>query len=128
MVAEWIRSKEHVSYCIAKSKDEKMAKLYKFNQSDSKLVEKILDDDVAMINHMILNKGDFMPEHDSNSNVYMIIIRGALSISLNHEPEKKYENGNIVNIHGGITMNISNKDDEQAEFFVVKAPSPRLYL
>lgn len=104
-----------------------MEKVYKFNQSTDKLIEKILDDDVAMINHMILNQGEALPKHDSNSNVYMIIVRGALTIQLADQAAKRYEHGHIINIPGKITMNISNADSEQAEFFVVKAPSPRLY-
>lgn len=104
-----------------------MEKIYSFKQSADKLIEKILDDDVVMINHIILNQGEALPEHDSNSNVYLLIIRGTLTIKLADEPEKGYENGSIVNIPGKITMNISNRGVEQVEFFIVKAPSPRLY-
>ncbi|MDL2205626.1 cupin domain-containing protein [Eubacteriales bacterium OttesenSCG-928-N13] len=104
-----------------------MVKAYQFNQSSVKLIEKILDDDVVMINHMILNQGDALPKHDSNSNVYMIIVRGAITAQLGDESAKRYECGSILNIPGKIAMNISNSDPEQAEFFVVKAPSPRLY-
>ena len=100
-----------------------MEKVYSFNQSADKLIEKILDDDVAMINHMILNQGEALPKHDSNSNVYMIIVRGTLTIQLADKPEKHYENGNILNIPGGITMNICNNNVAQVEFFVIKAPS-----
>ncbi|MDL2238221.1 cupin domain-containing protein, partial [Christensenellaceae bacterium OttesenSCG-928-K19] len=92
-----------------------------------KLVEKILDDDVAMINHIILNKEDALPEHDSNSNVYLIVVHGAIDVRLGDSPSKRYEKGSIINIPGKIKMNISNADAEQAEFFVVKASSPRLY-
>lgn len=104
-----------------------MEKIYKFKQSTDKLVEKILDDDVVMINHMILNQGEALPKHDSNSNVYMIILRGSLTLQLADNPEKRYESGNIINIPGKVPMNVLNKDPEQVEFFVVKAPSPRLY-
>ncbi|MDL2323639.1 cupin domain-containing protein [Ruminococcaceae bacterium OttesenSCG-928-A16] len=104
-----------------------MEKVYKFQQSAEKLIEKILDDDVAMINHMILNQNEALPQHYSNSNVYMIIVRGCITAQLGENPPKRYEHGNLLNIPGQIKMNISNQDVEQAEFFVVKAPSPRLY-
>lgn len=104
-----------------------MEKVYSFKQSEDKLIEKILDDDVVMINHMILNQGEALPQHDSNSNVYMIVVRGAITAQLGENPTKRYENGSIISIPGRIKMNISNEDAEQAEFFVVKAPSPRLY-
>lgn len=104
-----------------------MEKVYDFHQSDNKLIEKILDDDAVMINHMILNDGDAIPQHDSNSNVYLLIVRGTLSVRLAENEERLYGHGNIVNIPGGVTMNISNAITEQTEFFVIKAPSPRLY-
>lgn len=104
-----------------------MEKLYQFNQSKDKLIEKILDDDVAMINHMILNRGDALLQHDSNSNVYMLVVRGEVTLQLAENPEKHYKQGSIVNIPGGVKMNVSNTQSEQLELFVIKAPSPRLY-
>lgn len=104
-----------------------MEKVYYFEQSEEKLVEKILDDDVAMINHMILNQGEEIPQHDSNSNVYMLILCGIMTIKLGESPVKDYKHGSIINIPGSVRMDISNTHPEQLEFFVVKAPSPRLY-
>ncbi len=104
-----------------------MEKVYQFNQSAEKLVEKVLDEDVVMINHIILNTGDAVPQHDSNSNVYMVVVRGAVTLQLAENPAKQYAHGSIVNIPGGVRMNISNSQAEQLEFFVVKAPSPRVY-
>lgn len=105
-----------------------MEKVYGFNQSNEKLIEKILDDDVVMINHIILNQGEALPQHDSNSNVYLIVVRGVLTAQLGDNAPKSYENGNIINVPGKIRMNISNAESDQLEFFVVKAPSPRLYI
>lgn len=104
-----------------------MEKAYQFLQSNEKIVEKILDDDVVMINHIILNTGEAMPQHDSNSNVYMLVIRGAVTLQLAENPAKQYGHGSIINIPGHIRMNISNTGTEQLEFFVLKAPSPRLF-
>lgn len=104
-----------------------MEKAYRFNQSGDKLIEKILDDDAVMINHMVLNQSEALPQHDSNSNVYMIVVRGTVTLQLAENPAKSYEHGSIINIPGGVKMNVSNAHEEQLEFFVVKAPSPRLY-
>jgi quercetin dioxygenase-like cupin family protein len=105
-----------------------MEKRYEFKQSADKLIEKIIDNDEVMINHMILNNGDFVPEHYSNSNVYMMIVRGVLTLQLSDNPATQYEQGSIVNIPFGIKMNISNTHEEQTEFFVIKAPSPRVFV
>lgn len=100
-------------------------KSYEYNIVDEKLIERIVDDDNVAINHMILIKGTGLPEHFSNSNVYMIIIRGKMAISLNDNPQKIYEKGKILYIPYNTKMNVQNLDDEVLEFFVVKAPNPK---
>lgn len=100
-------------------------KQYTFALSDKKLVERILEDDHAGINHMILPKGDSLPEHYTNSNVYMIIIRGSITLQLGDQEEHVYPCGSVINIPYKIKMNALNRHDELLEFFVVKAPSPR---
>lgn len=100
---------------------------YKFKFSDQKVIEKIIDDDNLALNHMILKNGESLPEHFSNSNVYMIIIRGILTIRLGEDNPQKYSKGDIVNIPYNIKMNVNNLDDEILEFFVVKSPNPKYY-
>lgn len=102
-------------------------KQFSFKNADKKLVEKIIDDENININHMILPKGDAMPEHYSNSNVYMIVIRGNVTLGLGEQEEHIYPSGSIINVPYKTKMNIYNQDDEILEFFVVKAPSPRFY-
>lgn len=104
-----------------------MEKAYTFHASTNKLIEKIIDNDEVMINHMILNTNDCIPEHNANSNVYMIVIRGVLTLQLSENPAKHFEQGSIINIPYQTKMNVSNTHQEQVEFFVVKAPSPRIY-
>nr|WP_202384437.1 hypothetical protein [Sphaerochaeta halotolerans] len=59
----------------------------------------MVGDNHAMINHMVLNNGGALPEHYSDSNAYLTIARGTLSANTNEEP---------------------------VEFFIVKAPHPRV--
>ena len=102
-----------------------MEKLYTFNQSKEKLLEpKIVNEDVVVINHIILNKGDAVPTHNSDSNVFQIIVRGAITLRLEENTPKKYGHGSIISIPCGTKMGISNEGDEQLEFFVIKAPNP----
>jgi quercetin dioxygenase-like cupin family protein len=77
---------------------------------------------------MTLTKGTGLPEHFSNSNVYMIIVRGILTIKLGEQEEKEYTQGNIINIPYDVKMNINNFNDEILEFFVIKAPNPKNYI
>jgi quercetin dioxygenase-like cupin family protein len=101
--------------------------VYGFWAGDAKRIEKIIDDDPVLINHMILPKGEGLPEHYSNSNVYMIIVRGAMTLKLNEQEPHLYTSGHIINIPYKTKMNVSNHDDPALEFFVVKAPNPRHY-
>lgn len=102
-------------------------KNYEYAVSDTKHIEKLIDVDPVMINHMILTKGDFVPDHHANSLVHMIVVRGKLTLELGEQEPHSYAKGNIVNIPYGTFMKVRNDHDEVCEFFVVKAPSPRVY-
>ena len=101
--------------------------IFKFATGDEKLIEKIVEDDPVLINHMILPKGEGLPEHNSNSNVYMIIIKGNMTLKLNDQEPHGYTTGQIINIPYKTKMNVNNFDDPVLEFFVVKAPNPKHY-
>lgn len=102
-------------------------KRYAFTQTENKIVEKIIEDEHVGINHMVLRKGEALPEHFINSNVYMVIARGTITLQLGEQEPHDYLSGNIINIPYNIKMNASNRGDAVLEFFVVKAPSPTHY-
>jgi quercetin dioxygenase-like cupin family protein len=76
---------------------------------------------------MVLRKGEALPEHFTNSNVYMVIVRGDITLQLGEQEAHWYPAGSIINIPYNIKMNASNKNDVVLEFFVVKVPSPPYY-
>ncbi|MFW5647796.1 MAG: cupin domain-containing protein [Candidatus Alkaliphilus sp. MAG34] len=100
-------------------------KVYNMTDSKEKMVEMlILDENVHYI-HMIFNKGEGLPEHFSNSNVYMTVLRGILSIGLGEQEIHEYEKGTVLKIPFNTKMNhVGNKHDELLEITVVKAPAP----
>ncbi len=100
-------------------------KKYMYTLSDSKVIERIVSDDNVDINHMILRKTEALPEHYSNSHVYMIVVRGNVTLRLDDQEEHIYASGSIINIPFQTKMNVSNSCDDVLEFFVVKAPSPK---
>ncbi len=101
---------------------------FTFTLTDSKIIERIIEDDHVAINHIVLNKGEALPEHYSNSNVYMIVIRGNVALKLNEQAENVYPAGSIVNIPYKTKMNVCNANEETLEFFIVKAPSPKTLI
>ncbi len=74
--------------------------------------------------HMVFNKNEGFPEHFSNSNVYMAVIRGLLSIGLDEQEMHEYPAGTILKIPKGIKMNVKNLHDSTLELIVVKVPAP----
>lgn len=103
-------------------------KAFIFNSGSSKTIERIVEDEHAAINHIVLGQFDALPEHNANSNVYMIIIRGNISLRLDDQSPRVYPAGNIIAIPYRTHMRIANESTDILEFFVVKAPSPAAQL
>lgn len=97
---------------------------HNFTKTDSKHIERIFEDMRLGINHMVLPKDDALPLHSANSNVYMIVVRGMISLKLDEQEQHDYSAGNILIIPVGTKMNVFNENEEVAEIFVVKSPSP----
>jgi quercetin dioxygenase-like cupin family protein len=94
-------------------------------QGDAKAVEKVIFDENIHYLHMIFPKDDGLPEHFSNSNVYMTVLRGTLSIRLGEENTCEYSAGTLLRIPVGTKMNIRNLSEPVLELMVVKAPAPK---
>ncbi len=93
-------------------------------QGDDKTIEKVVMDENLHYMHMILNKGEGLPEHFSNSNVYMAVLRGTLTIGLAGQEDHVYPKGALLKIPIDTRMNVRNLGDEVLELTVVKAPAP----
>lgn len=100
-------------------------KIFKLSRGNEKAVEKVLFDENIHYLHMVFNKDEGLPEHFSNSNVYMTVVRGKLSIGLNDQDIHEYQDGTMLNIPFQTKMNVKNLHDETLELIVIKAPAPR---
>ncbi len=89
-----------------------------------KVVEKVLHDENVHFNHMLLNQGEALPEHYSNSTVYMAVIQGKLSLILDNQDTQMYPTGTLLKIPNDIKMNVMNTSEALLELIVVKAPAP----
>lgn len=56
--------------------------VFKLAEGNGKAIEKVLFDENVHYLHMVFPQNEGLPEHFSNSNVYMTIVRGKLSIGL----------------------------------------------
>ena len=102
-----------------------LEKTYPFTNGNEKKIEKIIDDQAVMINHMIFPEGEGLKEHYSNSNVYMTILRGTISLNLADQGIHEYEGGTMVAIPNNTKMHIQNLHKEPLEVIIVKAPAPK---
>lgn len=98
--------------------------VFKYSTSNDKAVEKLIMDENVNYIHMVFNNGEGLPEHYSNSNVYMNVVRGTLSIALGGQEVHRYDKGSLLKIPNKTKMNVGNKNDETLELIVVKAPAP----
>lgn len=99
--------------------------IFRLSRGNEKAVEKVIFDENLHYLHMVFNKDEGLPEHFSNSNVYMTVVRGKLSIGLNEQEIHEYEAGTLLKIPFQTKMNVRNLHDEILELIVVKAPAPK---
>lgn len=102
-----------------------LEKVFNYSCDDEYAVEKIIMDENINMIHMVFGKDQGLPVHQSNSNVYMTVIRGQLSIGLDDQEVHVYQKGDILNIPYDTTMRVNNFHDQVLELFVVKSPAPK---
>ena len=98
--------------------------IFKMSTGDEKAVERVIQDENIHYIHMVFNKDEGLPEHFSNSNVYMTVVRGTLSIGLNDQEVHQYAKGTLLKIPVNTKMNVKNSSNNILELIVVKAPAP----
>lgn len=99
--------------------------VFNFSTGDEKAVERVVFDENIHYLHMVFNQGEGLPEHYSNSNVYMTVIRGMLSIGLNEQDIHEYGAGTLLKIPFKTKMNVKNLGSATLELIVIKAPAPQ---
>lgn len=99
--------------------------VYQLVQTDEKSVKAIIMDENLHYMHMVFNKDEGLPVHYSNSQVYMTVLRGTLSIGLEDQEIHDYAKGSLLKIPFDTRMNVHNRYEPTLEITVVKAPAPK---
>ncbi len=99
-------------------------KVFNYSQDYNNRIEKVISDENLQFIHMVFIKDDGLPEHYSNATLYMNVLRGNLSISLDDEDVKVYVAGTVLKIKKGVRMNVKNFHDDILEIIVIKVPAP----
>ena len=98
--------------------------VFKLSRGNDKAIERVVFDENVHYLHMVFNKDEGLPEHFSNSNVYMTVVRGKLSKGLDEQEIHEYEYGTLLKNPVKTKMNVRNLHDETLELIIVKAPAP----
>jgi len=101
--------------------------IFKLSVSEDRLVEKVIQDDNLDYIHMRFNQDEGLPVHFSNSNVYMTVLKGKLSIALDEQDIHIYPEGTLLKIPFHTQMNVQNLHKDQLELIVIKSPAPKDY-
>lgn len=99
--------------------------VFKLARGDDKAVEKVIMDENIHYLHMVFQQNDGLPEHFSNANVYMTVVRGTLSIGLDEQEMHEYDSGTLLKIPYHTKMNVKNLHSDTLELIIVKAPTPK---
>jgi quercetin dioxygenase-like cupin family protein len=97
---------------------------FQLSRGDEKAIERVVQDENIHYLHMVFRQNEGLPEHCSNSNVYMTILRGQLSIQLNDQNVHMYGAGSLLKIPYQTKMNVKNLHTDTLELIIVKAPAP----
>jgi quercetin dioxygenase-like cupin family protein len=85
----------------------------------------LVDEDYIQINQICLEPGQFVPQHNANSNVTLTVLRGEGTFQLGDEVTRMGP-GKLLRIPLQSPMNIRNESRERLVFLVLKAPHPRV--
>ena len=101
-----------------------MESVFYLSKAVTKTIEQVIQDENVHYNHMILPNGNALPVHKTNSNVYMTVVKGTLTISLERGEYRRHPAGTVLRLPFGVEMHAKNDEEEILELIVIKAPAP----
>lgn len=99
-------------------------KINELKQTEKKLIEKVIANEHLHYMHAIFPQHEGLPLHQSNADVYMTVLRGTLSISLNDEEVRTYPPMTVLSVPFNTKMNVRNESLELLEIIIFKTPAP----
>jgi quercetin dioxygenase-like cupin family protein len=84
---------------------------------------KLVDEKYLQLMQAALKPGQSVPQHNANSNVHLLVVRGEIVIDLNGT-ESLAKEGSLVPVVHKTQMNIMNKSGQDASFLIIKTPNP----
>ncbi len=92
--------------------------------NDSKMGNrKVVDEKHLLIMQIALKPGQSVPPHNANSHVHLLVVRGALTVTLSGA-DNHVKEGDLLPVAYQTPMIITNTGREDATFLVLKTPNP----
>ena len=83
----------------------------------------VVDEKHALMMQAALKPGQKVPEHKANSNVHILVLKGAVVVNLTGK-DVAVKEGDLLPIAMGTQMHIRNDSKDNATFLIVKTPNP----
>ncbi len=84
---------------------------------------KLVDEKHLLLMQAALKPGQSVPQHTSDSNVHLVVLKGKVVITLNNEKVLAGE-GQLIPVALGTYMDIVNTGEGNATFLIFKTPHP----
>ncbi|SET11587.1 Cupin domain protein [Natronincola peptidivorans] len=95
-------------------------KTFRYTITEEDLFENIITDENLILNHVILKAGKQFPKHNTDAIVYMIVVKGTITLKALDLDAKTFSKGEIIHVPYDVPSELANLTDEPAELFVVK--------
>ena len=89
-----------------------MVKVYPYTITDQEIFENVFKDEKLLMNHVIVPPGKVFPKHPTDAIVYILIVRGELSLAVENSEPETFKVGQLANIPKGVISELGNKSNE----------------
>lgn len=97
-----------------------MEKVYTYTQTETEVFENIFKEEKLLMNHVVVPPGKIFPKHPTDAQVYVLIAKGELSLSIEDKAVKVFGVGQVVHIPKHVNSELGNRGNSQLELFVIK--------
>lgn len=84
---------------------------------------KLVDEKYLLMMQVALCSGQSVPQHNANSNVHLVVLKGEVVVNLDGIDNMAKE-GALLPVANKTPMNIKNKSQGNATFLIIKTPNP----
>jgi quercetin dioxygenase-like cupin family protein len=84
----------------------------------------LVEEEYLQINQVCLEPGQQVPQHNANSNVTLMVVRGEGTFHIGNKVTRMGP-GKLLRVPFQSTMSIKNESKDRLAFLVIKAPHPK---